>query len=125
MRFTLRNRLLATVLGSVMAAAVIGVASANSVQHTTGGCTGWGDTYIVSTSYAFTQTDATATGCNWVYSQGTFVYNGSAHLRGPGWWQDDIFTVDVFENVVSVGAIHNLCNAGGPCSGSQQWATSD
>jgi hypothetical protein len=121
-----RLRLAAALLCAVsLVAGAVGIAAANSIQSTTGGCTGWGDTYIVSSSQAFTDTDATATGCNWVYSQGTFVYNGSGHLHGPGWVNSNFSLTNVFQDVSSVAGIHNLCNAGGPCLSSQQWATSD
>ncbi len=120
----LRLKLAATLAAalSILLAAV--PVAATTITNTTGGCTGDGTTTIVSNSYSFTQTNAGPYGgCGYVYSQGTFVYGGSAHIRGPGWGTGPIQYEDVFQNVVSASGIHNLCNAGGPCTGSQQWST--
>lgn len=121
-----RIRLLAALAASMgLVAGAIGLASATTIAYTDSGCTGNGTTEIVSSSYSFTETDAGPYGgCGYVFSQGTFVYSGSAHIRGPGWGSGPIQYEDVFANVSSASGIHKLCNAGGPCTTSQPWSTS-
>gem|GEM_PF-6193014 len=85
-----------------------------------------GHSYILTSSWSFTETDASDFGgCGYVFSQGTFIIGGNAYQIGPGWGTGPLQGVDVFENVSSVSGVHNLCNAGGPCGSSNPWGTSD
>lgn len=126
MRLRIASALAAVALLAATIVVTVSGARAYSLQATTGGCTGWGDTYIVSSSYSISDTDATSTGgCNWTYSQATFVYGGSGHIIGPGWVNSSFAKSETTQNVTHVAGTHNLCNAGGPCGSSLPWNTAN
>lgn len=124
----MKHRLIALLASSAVAAvAVVAPVGAYSIFGvSTGGCTGDGHSYIVTSNWAFTETDASSYGgCGYVFSQGTFIYNNQAHQLGPGWGTGPLRGVDVFENVTDIAGVHNLCNVGGPCGSSNPWGTGD
>jgi hypothetical protein len=99
---------------------------ANASASSTGGCTGLGSTWIDSPDYAWSATNASPYGgCGWVYSLATFYSGGFGYNRGPGWANSSYAIGEFFNSTTSAAGTHNLCNAGGPCSGSVPWNTSD
>jgi hypothetical protein len=121
-----RSFVASAVLAAVLAVASIAVVSANASTSSTGGCTGLGSTWIDNSSYAWSATNASPYGgCGWVYSLATFYSGGYGYNRGPGWINSSYGIGEFFSSATSAAGEHSLCDAGGPCLGSQSWYTSD
>lgn len=126
----LRSRALsfcgAAILAAVLAFTSITMVAANASTSSTGGCTGLGSTWIDNSNYAWSATNSTPYGgCGWVYSLATFYSGGFGYNRGPGWANSSYAIGEFFSSATSAAGEHSLCDAGGPCVGSQSWYTSD
>lgn len=117
---------LSLLIACALAFALVARANANASTSSTGGCTGLGSTWIDTSNYAWSATNASPYGgCGWVYSLATFYSGGYGYNRGPGWDNSSYAIGEFFNATTSAAGTHNLCNAGGPCSGSMPWNTSD
>jgi hypothetical protein len=127
MKSRIRGILLSVVSAASLLATVV-PAQANASSRTTGGCTGMGNSWVSTQYYAYSDTNSNPYGgCGWVYSKGFFVVGSINWDAGPGYVQASYAISEWYDAnpIVQATGIHNLCNAGGPCSGSQQWGTSD
>lgn len=108
----------------ILALATIASAGASHVAHgSTGGCSAWGRSYVVSSSYSYTQTDATQTGgCNWTKSVAWVSSGGYQFEDGVGWKSASIATSDFNYYVDWMYGFHDLCTSSPEC-GSTYWTT--
>jgi hypothetical protein len=96
-------------------------AKADTNFFSTGGCSGYGQSasYYAGGKYALTDSSPH---CNWHYLSCSFVVGGNVVTGCPGWVNFAPLTVHT--GASAVFANHSLCQAGGPCTGSQYYGTS-
>lgn len=118
---------MAVVATAVLALVTIASTGAANVAYgTTGGCSAWGRSYVVSSSYSYTQTDASATGgCNWTKSIAWVSTGGYEDVYGVGWVGGSTATSNFFFYVDWMYGFHDLCTAVPmpECSGGTWWST--
>lgn len=99
------------------------MAEAGAALSTTGGCSAWGMSYILSPTESYTKTDATQTGgCANTYLIAWF-YDGTSWNYFPVSWVSGSVAIHVFHDFASqVNGTHNLCSGTPPCG--SWWQTS-
>lgn len=129
MKSALKRVVLIGMAAAMLALSLFQVAGAIGT-HTgnSNGCAGWGLTYIISSDYSYTKTDATFdSGCANSYSVGYF-WDGSVYAQsGPGWVTGSVALSEWFEDVAGysgtgVYGYHRFCSSGQSCTGGT-WIT--
>jgi hypothetical protein len=111
-------------LAASIATGIPRLADAGSAYSTTGGCSGWGMTYIISTpDDSYSKTDATQTGgCNNVFSHASFWDGSSWNDVATGWKSGSFAISERQDYTYQVFGSHNMCNTSQSCG--SIWATS-
>ncbi len=105
-----------------LAAMVLAVAAApiayagGAYNPSSGGCAGWGLSYVIDVDYSYSKTDASQSGnCANSYSDGYF-YDGSSYVNNANGWESGSISLSEWYNTAyAVTGYHKLCNSAPPC----------
>lgn len=100
----------------VLASSITTTQAGSAYNPSSGGCAGWGLSYVIDVDYSYSKTDSAQTGgCAHAYSLGYF-YDGSSYVpSGPGWVSGSIALSEWYDTAYAVSGYHKLCNSTPEC----------
>ena len=115
--------ILPTAVGLVgLLATVVPASALSTASMNTGGCNGTGYSFAV---YVGTWGSGDISSCTWQYLDCYWQLSNGYIFHGcPGWVTGSSPAYQV-NQTVGVSSYHSLCAAGGPCTGSQIYHTTD